>query len=165
MEKTMELKKATAADVKTVADMYESVKGGEFSVWSEDYPTADHALQDMRAGCLYILISDGECVGCIAVEPVAEDDDLPFWRVNDGNHREVSRVAVHPDHQGKGYAKIMTQMLIERLQSEGASSIHLLAAKKNLPAVRTYRSLGFDFIGECFRYGADYFVCEKILSE
>ena len=75
----------------------------------------------------------------------------------------MSRVAVRPDHQGKGYARKMTEMLINKLKSEGVSSVHLLAAKKNLPAVNTYRSLGFEFIGECFRYGADYFVCEKIL--
>ena len=159
----MELIKATIEDTKTVADIYESVKGGEFSVWNENYPTLEDALRDEAANCLYILREDGETIGCISVEPVAEDDDLPFWKINDGTHREVSRVAVRPDHQGKGYARRMTEMLINILKSEGVSSVHLLAAKKNLPAVNTYRSLGFDFIGECFRYGADYFVCEKIL--
>lgn len=161
----MELIKATLEDTKTVAEIYESVKGGEFSVWNENYPTIEDAIRDEAAACLYILREDGETIGCISVEPVSEDDDLPVWKINDGTHREVSRVAVHPDHQGKGYAKIMTEMLIGKLKSEGMSSVHLLAAKKNLPAVNTYRSLGFEFIGECFRYGADYFVCEKVLSE
>lgn len=161
----MELIKATSEDTKTVAKIYESVKGGEFSVWNENYPTIEDAIRDEAAACLYILREDGETIGCISVEPVSEDDDLPFWKINDGTHREVSRVAVHPAHQGKGYAKIMTEMLIGKLKSEGVSSVHLLAAKRNLPAVNTYRSLGFEFIGECFRYGADYFVCEKVLSE
>ena len=159
----MELIKATIEDTKTVADIYESVKRGEFSVWNENYPTLEDALRDEAANCLYILRENGDTIGCISVEPVAEDDDLPFWKINDGTHREVSRVAVRPDHQGKGYARKMTEMLINKLKSEGVSSVHLLAAKKNLPAVNTYRSLGFEFIGECFRYGADYFVCEKIL--
>ena len=31
------------------------------------------------------------------------------------------------------------------------------------PIIEYYRALGFDFIGECHRYNADYFVCEKLL--
>ncbi len=159
----MELIKATAADVQAVAEIYESVKSGEFSVWNENYPTADDASRDEAAGCLYILKDGGEIIGCASVEPESEDDDLPFWRVNVGTHREISRIAINPAHQGKGYAAKMTELLIDRLKEQGVTSIHLLAAKKNLPAVSTYRSLGFEFIGECFRYGADYFVCEKVL--
>lgn len=48
-------------------------------------------------------------------------------------------------------------------QTARVRSIHLLAVKKNTPVVRTYSALGFDFIGECHRYGADYYVCEKLL--
>ena len=156
--------KASAADIPAVARIYEAVKKGEYCVWSEDYPTAEHAAADQTAGCLYVMRLDGKIIGCASVEPIAEDDDLPFWRINDGSHREVSRIAIDPGYQGRGYAGNMVARLIEALSEDGVTSVHLLAAKANSPAVRTYRALGFDFIGECYRYGHDYYVCEKILN-
>lgn len=157
------LKKATAEDVDSVIEIYNAVKGGKFCVWNENYPTEEDARGDMEAGCLYVLIKDGETIGCASVEPVAEDDDLPFWQINDGTHRETSRIAIAPSHQGKGYAKLMVSLLISELKKDGVSSVHLLAAKKNPPALHTYISLGFEIIGECFRYGHDYYVCEMLL--
>ena len=159
----MELLKASAADIMSVVAIYDSVRNGEFCVWNEYYPTIEHATADLNAGCLYVLKHDGEVIGCASVEPVAEDDDLPFWKVNDGTHREVSRVAITPSYQGKGLSRNMMEMLMAELKKQGVLSIHLLAAKKNRPAFRTYQGIGFDVVGECYRYSADYFVCEKLL--
>ncbi|MBQ8496608.1 MAG: GNAT family N-acetyltransferase [Clostridia bacterium] len=161
----MEFLKATAADIAAVVTIYDAVRNSEFCAWNEYYPTQEHAVQDMETGCLYVLKEDGEVITCASVEPIAEDDDLPFWKINDGTHREISRVAVAPGHQGKRLAGKIVGMLLEELKRNGVSSIHLLASKTNPPAFRTYRALGFDFIGECYRYGTDYFVCEKILTD
>lgn len=161
----MELIRATADDVAAVVKIYDAVRGCGFCVWSDAYPTIEHAARDQSLGCLYVLRIDGEVVGCASVEPIAEDDDLPFWRINDGSHREISRIAISPAHQGKRYAEKMVSLLLDELRFQNVSSVHLLAAKQNPPAYRTYRALGFDFIGECHRYGADYYVCEKILTE
>lgn len=158
----MQLIRANADDVKAVAALYEAVKQGEFCVWTEHYPTVEHAAADAAAGCLYLLEREGELIGCASVEPIPEDDDLP-WQVCDGNHREISRVAVAPAHQGRGYAKEMVRLLVDELRQQGVSSVHLLAAKANPPAVRTYRALGFTRLGECHRYGADYYIFELLL--
>lgn len=160
----MLLRKANSAEIATVSDIYDLVRNGETCVWNENYPTFDDAKKDFEAGCLFVFEDVGEIIGCASVEPVAEDDDLPFWRVCDGNHREISRIAIVPAHQGKGYAGIMVKLLMDELECQGVSSIHLLAAKANPPAVKTYKKLGFEFIGECYRYGADYFVCEKVIN-
>ena len=159
----LELILGNEADAEIASQIYDSVRGRGLTVWSESYPHLSDAIRDARAGCLYILRDNGANVGCCSVEPGAEDDDLPFWKICDGSHREISRIAVSFSCQGRGYAKTMVQMLIERLMAGGVRSIHLLCAKKNLPAVKTYRALGFEFIGECYRYGADYYVCEKLL--
>ena len=161
----IELIKATESDVSSVAEIYDAVRGGEFCIWNENYPTENDAARDAAEGCLYLFRIDGELVGCASVEPEAEDDDLPFWRINDGTHREISRIAISPKHQGRGYAKVMVSMLLGKLEKMGIRSIHLLAAKRNPPAFRTYLALGFEVIGECHRYGADYFVCEKPLGD
>lgn len=159
----MKLRKAKENEITVVSRIYDLVRDGEYCVWSESYPTVEHAKTDFEAGCLYVFENDGEIIGCASVEPVAEDDDLPFWKICDGTHREVSRIAIVPECQGRGYARIMVEQLVETLKTQGVRSIHLLAAKKNPPAMNTYCKAGFEFIGECFRYGADYFVCEKVL--
>ena len=53
--------------------------------------------------------------------------------------------------------------MLEELKKEGVRSVHLLAAKMNPPALKTYLSLGFEILGECFRYGHEYYVCEKLI--
>ena len=159
----MEFLRATEEDLNDIVSIYDQVRGRGFCVWSDSYPTAADARRDYEADCLFVLKCEGQIIGCASVEPVAEDDDLPFWKINDGTHREISRVAIASQHQGKGYAKILVKALLEELRREGIRSVHLLAAKANPPAYRTYRSLGFEFLGECYRYGADFYCCELLL--
>lgn len=163
MREEMVFRKADFGDTEKILALYAEVRGGKFCVWDEGYPNRARAEEDIAAGGLYILERGGEIFACASVEPKTEDDDLPEWRVCNGTHREVARVAVALSMQGKGLAKKIMAHLIDELRAEGVKSVHLLAGKKNTPAVRTYRALGFDFIGECRRYGADYYICEKIL--
>ena len=163
MNENISFGKADMSDMENILALYDGVRGGEFCVWDEGYPNRERAQSDISAGGLYVLRNGSIILACASVEPETEDDDLGVWRICDGTHREVARVAVDASHQGKGLAKKIMAMLEEALIEEGVRSIHLLAGKKNTPAVRTYRALGFDFIGECHRYGADYYICEKLL--
>ena len=163
MNEIITFRKAYFGDIEKILALYQDVRGGKFCVWDAGYPNRERAEADIAAGGLYVLSRGGEILACASVEPETEDDDLPEWRICDGTHCEIARVAVASAHQGKGLAKKIMAFLADALRAEGVKSIHLLAGKKNTPAVRTYRALGFDFIGECHRYGADYHVCEKIL--
>ncbi len=159
----MKLIKASINEYLCAAKIYEAVKGSTFCAWDENYPTADRARMDAEAGCLYLLKDSENVIGCASVEPISEDNDLPFWKINDETHREIARIAISPEHQGKGYAKSMVGILLDELKENGVRSVHLLAAKMNPPALKTYLALEFDILGECFRYGHEYFVCEKLL--
>ena len=163
-EQELRLICADAMHIPCVLSLYEEAKKDEFCVWNEHYPTIEHVTADVMAKGLYLLVRGDDVIGCVSVESVPEDDDLP-WRICDGTHREVARLTIAPCHRGHGYASKMMLLLMEELQRQGARSVHLLAAKCNPPAYRTYRSLGFDFFGECYRYGTDYYICEKLLRE
>lgn len=159
----MKLIKASKNEFSHASNIYEAVKGGEFCAWDESYPTAERAMADAEAGCLYLLKSGKEIIGCASIEPISEDNDLPFWQINDETHREIARIAILPQHQGKGYARLMVGMLLDEMKTQGVRSVHLLAAKMNPPALKTYLGLGFEILGECYRYGHDYYVCEKLI--
>ena len=49
------------------------------------------------------------------------------------------------------------------LKNEGCPAVHLLAARANRAAVRTYEKLGFELCGECRMYDIDFYMYEKLL--
>jgi predicted GNAT family acetyltransferase len=63
-------------------------------------------------------------------------------RLQVSNYTEISAVCTHPDHPGKGYARRLLLLHINRLLS--ASRIPFLHVKKdNLSAIGLYESVGF----------------------
>lgn len=161
-ESDLKLKKAEYGDVLNVAQLYEEAKKGKYCPWNEKYPTKKEAENDYLNGCLYVLKNGDKLLGACSVEPVAEDDDLEFWRVI-GNHCEIARVVVSPLYQGCGYGCIMIKKLCELLKREGVRSVHLLVQVDNVPAISVYNSLDFEILGKCERYGSTYFASEKIM--
>lgn len=58
------------------------------------------------------------------------------------HHVEISAVCVHPDHRGKGYARILVECLMHRLVQRGITPfLHVFAG--NMAAIALYRQLGF----------------------
>ncbi len=161
-ENHLKLVRAQKCDIPSVCEIYESVKSGKYCPWNESYPTEENAVEDVEAQTLYLLKDGNNILGCISLEPSSADDDL-CWKVCDGNHREIVRVAVAPSHQGKGYAKVMVNLLIDEMKRQHVSSLHLLVAKANPPALNTYKAVGFEIIGECYRYDTDFFIGELVL--
>ncbi len=144
--------------------IYESVKGGEFCVWDETYPTYTEIDGDLAANTLYVLADGERIAGVLSVVPENEMDGLDCWKVKDGEQREIGRIAVSPDYRGHGLAGKMVESACELLKKSGASAVHISAAKINIPAQKTYRRLGFETVGEEYMYGADYLLLEKILN-
>ncbi|WP_019501186.1 GNAT family N-acetyltransferase [Pseudanabaena sp. PCC 6802] len=67
-------------------------------------------------------------------------------------------LAVHPQHRGKGIAKVLILSCISRAKSDRAGSIGLFTNELMLPAQHIYRCLGFQQDLELpKRYGIRYF--------
>lgn len=161
----MKLRKAKKSEVSIIKDMYRSVIGVNNSVWDEKYPNEVNAESDYNSGNLYVLENAGEIIGACSVESESEFKDLSCWKINDGSQKEISRIVISRDNQGKGFAKIMVKALIETLAESGCRAVHLLVAKSNLAAVKTYRRLEFEFKGECSAFGHDYYAAEYIINK
>jgi len=58
----------------------------------------------------------------------------------------VGNVYTHPDYRGRGYAKAVTSAVTRDALSSGARAL-LHAAEGNEPAIRVYRSLGYEVVG------------------
>ncbi len=154
---------ARADEVDTVCGLYRAASKSPFSVWNEEYPTLQDARHDLETGNLFILTADDQVIGAISIVPECEMDDLDVWQFTDGTHREIARICISQDFQGKGLAAVMVTNIIHVLKERGCHSIRLSAAVCNLPACKTYGKLGFEIRGEADLFGSHYYLLEKAI--
>ena len=160
----MTFRKVTEKELCDVRALYASVLGGEFCVWNEFYPGEEELRGDFAAGCLYGLFDGEELISTVSVVPENELDGFDIWRVR-GGHCEIARIAVKKERQGMGLARATVGEMLRVLQKEGKTAVHLSAHEGNLPALSTYKKLGFCQRGEADLYGGHYLLLEKILTE
>jgi ribosomal-protein-alanine N-acetyltransferase len=61
---------------------------------------------------------------------------------------EILTVAVAPSERGRGFGRLLMEDAIRRLYREGVAACFLEVDEANAAAVRLYRSLGFEVVGE-----------------
>jgi ribosomal protein S18 acetylase RimI-like enzyme len=94
-------------------------------------------------------------VRCIAYSQMSALD-MPVAAPIEPN-RQICRLYVHPDYQGKGLAQQMMQRMLERAANH---TLYLSVYHENLRAQRFYQRYGFRKVGEY-----DYFVGDHIDRE
>jgi predicted GNAT family acetyltransferase len=79
----------------------------------------------------YFGIRDGDRLAAMAGERMRLD-----------GFTEISAVCVHPDHRGKGYARLLIRALIKAIADRGETPfLHVFVS--NLNAIALYERLGF----------------------
>jgi ribosomal-protein-alanine N-acetyltransferase len=61
---------------------------------------------------------------------------------------EILTIAVSPSAQGRGHGRRLMEEIRRRLYADRVRALFLEVDRDNAPAVRLYRSLGFEVIGE-----------------
>ena len=74
--------------------------------------------------------ASGKVVGMCGVKRIFEEGD-------------ISNVAVHPDHRGRGISRKMLEVLMGEARAEGVQAFTLEVRAGNAVAVNLYESLGF----------------------
>lgn len=156
------LKLAKKEDLPRISMMYRSVIGKPGCTWNVFYPNEATLHEDFNAHCLYVLCKGKKMVGAASIVPENELDDLDFWKYKE-NAREIARIVIAPEHQGKSYGKHLIKKLCRRLENMGCSAVHILVAMENHHALNLYRTTGFHIVGTCHRYDHDYYAYEKKL--
>ncbi len=126
--------KATPADFETVATITRSTIT---AVYPHYYPQgavdfflhhhSDEAIQrDLEAGCVYLLLAEEKPVGTVTL-----------------NGKELNRLFVLPEHQGKGYGK----QLLDFAENTLLAAFGEVTLSASLPAKAIYRKRGYREIG------------------
>jgi len=152
--------KATEYDSAAVLSLYKSAIGTEFCTWNEYYPTELEIGNDIKTGNLFLMKQGEEIIGAISIEPENELDGECKWQIKD-NAAEIARVVIAEKYKGQGHAKTLVSFAISEIKNRGFDAVHLSVAKKNIPAYKTYKSLGFETLCETDLYGNRYYLCEK----
>ena len=152
---------ATDSDREQLMTLYKEQVGREFCAWDEDYPSTETIDFDLSRDALFVLKSDGIIKAAVSIEKDEDVENLECWDKKLIPSGELARLAVRPDEQNKGLARIMLQYGMDELKRRGFKGIHFLVNKLNVKAIRSYEVFGFNVVGECHMFEQDFFCYEK----
>ena len=103
------------------------------------------------ATSLELLTKEGIGVGYVCTQKLS-DSDTPAVVAYGGmviavDEGQITNIAVHPDHRGRGYGLAVTQALIKHAKANHLSNITLEVRVSNVPALSLYHKLGFAEVG------------------
>lgn len=189
MNDNMEFRKAKREEAEEILQLYQSLIGTEYCVWTENYPTEREVEFDLSRNALFCLyeripeadegeqgarLSEGQTVGTLPVTRgrlmgvISMDDDpeveaLSCWSEDLTPVAELSRLGVAVEYQNRGIARILLQEAMAELKTQGYKAVHILVAKDNVKALRSYEKLHFSTAGECELFGHSYWCYERKL--
>jgi len=104
-----------------------------------------HSLVTRRAqnATFFMLRQDDQVIGSVAYsEPGRSVDPIPAaWA-------SVLLLAVHPEHRGNGYGRLLVSECISRAKQDKAETIGLFTSELMTPARQLYETLGFQIAQE-----------------
>jgi L-amino acid N-acyltransferase len=136
----MIIRDATEADLAAIRDIYNHALIHTTAIWNDDVVDLDNrrAWFQMRAAQGYpILVAeiDGAVVGYAS---------FGDFRVQDGFRATVENsIYVTPEAQGRGVAKALMRVLIDRARGCGKHVMIAAVHDQNEGSLRLHRSLGF----------------------
>ena len=173
MNGNMEFRRARREEAEEILQLYRSLIGTEYCVWTENYPTEREVEFDLSRNALFRLsvrqtaeplpVTRGRLMGTISIDDDPEVEALSCWSEDLTPVAELSRLGVAVEYQNRGIARILLQEAMAELKSQGYKAAHILVAKDNVKALRSYEKLHFTTAGECELFGHSYWCYEKEL--
>ena len=154
---------ATEDDRLEIMSLYKAQLGRPFCPWDEDYPSNATIDHDLSRDALFMLKSDGRIKAVVSLDKDDAVDALPCWSLDLAPSGELSRLAVLPEEQNKGFGRIMLRFGMEELKRRGFMGVHFLVNKHNVKAIQSYKVFGFNVVGECHMYDQGFLCYEKRL--
>jgi len=160
-----EITTATSEDKEQILELYHMQIGREFCPWNEFYPGQEEIDFDLSTDSLFVMKEDGKIIGAISIDYDKDVAELPIWTPDLQPGGEIARVAVNPEYQKQGIARLLIRHSMKAMVQRGMKSIHLLVNKHNVPALKSYDSFGFNVLGDVYMYDQPFWCYEKELEK
>jgi ribosomal protein S18 acetylase RimI-like enzyme len=145
---SMQIREATHTDIPAIArvriESWRTTYKGIVSQAVLDGLSQEEAEQRVQkhftAGSFYYVVEDecGETVGFVTGGP--EKDGDPIYR------GEIYALYLLASHQGRGWGRRLVTQAVERLRSDGYTSLLIWVLTDNHPARRFYEALGGQYV-------------------
>ena len=171
--------------IKAENDQYEAVRsfyhsmidamasGTVYVGWKKDiYPSPALLSDSIHNGELYLALEGNALVAAMICNSKCNEGYAKCpWQIN-ADAPEVMVIhalGVHPDHQGRGYAKALVQYSLDLAGKSGMKAVRLDVIEGNLPAEKLYLGFGFRYMDTQQMYYEDtgwtsFMLFERVLS-
>ena len=147
---------ASSEDIDSVLEITSActlhmINGGIFQ-WNEFYPSRKAFEKDVARNELYVAKTvEKKIIGCVAISSLMDNEYKPIqWLTPNHDNSYVHRLAVHPNHQGKGIARKLMDFAEEKAQKESKLSVRLDTFSKNLRNQKFYEQRGYQRLGNVY---------------
>lgn len=119
--------------------------------WDENYPNQDAFKEDVQRDYLYVIEKKNHILGCLCISDKIDDvyKNVKWLTLNDKNIY-LHRLAIHPDHQGKGLALKLMSYAEEFTIKKGYKSIRLDTFSGNPKNNKFYTLQGYTKLEKIF---------------
>ncbi len=116
----------------------------EIYQWNEWYPHREAFETDVERGELFVITSEEAIKGCIVISLLKDEVyNNVQWLTEDGQNYYIHRLAIHPDHQRKGFAKKLMDFAEEYIRENDGVSVRLDTFSKNPRNQKFYEARGY----------------------
>ena len=136
--------------------------------WDENYQDRESILNDLNTETLFAYREDDIVLGIVVLN-LSQDEEYAEinWSTSDADRNiVVHRLAVHPDHQGKGIARKIMDFAEQFAKEERYDAIRLDTFSQNPRNQKFYTNRGYTDLGPVYlKYKKDhpYYCYELIL--
>ena len=152
----LSIRKATIEDLVQVMQIIKSCTKHMISKnifqWNEKYPNIETFQNDIENEHLYVLsLQNNELIGCVSITfEMDEFYKTIDWISPTAKNIYVHRLAVHPNNQGQGHAKIIMNFIEKKGIENFCESIRLDTFSMNNKNNTLYTKLGYQKLGQIY---------------
>ena len=119
--------------------------------WDENYPSQEAFKEDVQNNSLYVIEINNDILGCLCISAKIDDvyKNVKWLTLNERNIY-LHRLAIHPDHQGKGLALKLMSYAEEFTIQKGYKSIRLDTFSGNPKNNKFYNLQGYTKLEKIF---------------
>lgn len=149
------IRKATTADIDTILDITracaEHLIMNTIFQWNTHYPKRESFENDVDRQELYVLELENKSIGCIVISTRMDDEyTLINWLTPNVNNSYIHRLAIHPKHQGQGYAQKLMDYAEDYLRIHKFASVRLDTFSQNIRNQKFYARRGYQKLGNIY---------------
>lgn len=149
------IRKATFTDIDAVLTLTKACANhminNNIFQWNENYPSRMAFENDVERNELSVLIEENEVVGCVVISTHMDEEYHPInWMTSNEKNLYIHRLAVHPNHQGKGFAQQLMDYAENFAIENGFHSIRLDTFSKNHRNQKFYELRGYQRLGTIY---------------